>query len=552
LGPIRLVINGKRVYTVHDAQNFVSVLNRRAELRGGGQLAFGQARHRKKRLEQEYPFEGPPVLAAPCYTYPTDPEMSTAWAAGIQLAREALSEDGMEPENSADVVWWMRPWSVIATGDVENGMRDVGDDGFDENEADDDGADDGDDDDAGDADTDGDDDDAGDDDDGLRLRGGRGALGEADLLETVLNGPPEVRREGLILTGKERRALFGKVSVTFQGAEGKRVNKANAVAMKNTSYTQLSSDRSIRVMQSGRAASKPSAVIDDQYKVGLTDDVGIALKYGVDATHLAWRCGKVQAIWDYKYDPPLALVKPLNLLDGLKEVYVLVKWYAAKVIDGSTNLFIYTYVQDPQLISLEHVLMPVSLVYEARRNVYAMSDGVRDLLVERLNSLTDGDIGGWGSIFGVIPEIPAGPIKRRGFKNKQVWAEVGRGRQPKGPVDEDLDGGVVETHSLAMMPLLVKGTCFSVEVRDELHPCILAFLSKDEVAHTVKGQWLALADGEQDRSGRWTYWLKPATNKPSVKTLPATAVLSVFKYTAGDLIGADVIEAMDALAETRV
>jgi hypothetical protein len=196
--------------------------------------------------------------------------------------------------------------------------------------------------------------------------------------------------------------------------------------------------------------------------------------------------------------------------------------------------------------------MPVSLVYEARRNVYAMSDGVRDLLVERLNSLTDGDIGGWGSIFGVIPEIPAGPIKRRGFKNKQVWAEVGRGRQPKGPVDEDLDGGVVETHSLAMMPLLVKGTCFSVEVRDELHPCILAFLSKDEVAHTVKGQWLALADGEQDRSGRWTYWLKPATNKPSVKTLPATAVLSVFKYTAGDLIGADVIEAMDALAETRV
>jgi hypothetical protein len=61
-------------------------------------------------------------------------------------------------------------------------MRDVRDDGFDDDEPDDDVADDSGADESGDAGTDGDDDDAGDDNDDLRLREGGGAIMEPELL----------------------------------------------------------------------------------------------------------------------------------------------------------------------------------------------------------------------------------------------------------------------------------------------------------------------------------------------------------------------------------
>jgi hypothetical protein len=284
-----------------------------------------------------------------------------------------------------------------------------------------------------------------------------------------------------------------------------------------------------------------AAVISDQYRVGLGDDISVAVKQNAAAERLHVMYGKVWAMFNHQYHPPVAYLLPIDLKTRPANIYLLVNWYRhSPSLSIHHPVYLYNMVQDPQLISLDHVLMPVSFEYDDEREHYSLTSNQRDILDQRLQEISGcAAISKWTSIFGKCTAIPPGPIKRRGFKAV---------REPKGRVDDDLDGGVLASHGDAMMREVKQGKFFSVEAVGQGHPCILKYIRKDVANSTVTGQWMEL-DDTQARSGKWklcelTDW--------DLETFKHIQILTVFDYVVGQPLGESAIQAMDAEAGRRV
>ena len=331
----------KRTYTIMEALQSTRSQMHLVELESMGNVVIPKARSRKKGIwDDEHPAPNP----VPGPDWPSDNAINEAWQQGDAAARVMAQEDGMQPKplrprGTVYPDWWSRPHEFDPTcrGDYGKDEEDLWEETEDEGESSDDPQ----------ADME------------------ESSNSDDELTTLVGSAAASAEMEEEEKTG----AISQTLSVPFDTG---RWHKAKLLAHLNDGHGKLSADRGIRVQQ-GRQVNHTFNAAADEWLICLGSDVAVNFGNNIWLGRVERMRKKNRSWTDYRL--PVVLTEDRTTLG---ELVFECRWYR-RVPGGPARRFQLKEI-DYDEYHITTVICPVTMHYEATRDIYTLDPGTADIL----------------------------------------------------------------------------------------------------------------------------------------------------------------------------